>query len=602
MPVINVGRVRLLWKGAYNEEQSYDFFDAVSYNGGSYMVNVETGAPVGTLPTNTDYWVCLASRGNQGPQGEKGEDGDKGLFVGQLIFSLLPIVDQGVHLLDGSVLAVGGIYDAFIKKIAAVQAVSPQCFITEEQWQEQVTLHGSCGKFVYTPGVSLRLPKISDIISCTYDANACGELVVAGLPDATVPVVDPTSSVTNVGGNATGAGEARLARLSDTNPIFGSSDTVTPQQVRGLVYIAVASSEKEDIQVDIDKITVDLGKKVDRSEIEEILENKDKSSTRFVGEIFHSLIPLVDAGVHLLDGAVLPAGGVYDEFVQYMASVYGQYLSVFVSEAEWQQSVNTYGSCGKFVLTFDEDTNKAVSVRLPKVSSIVQGTTSTSACGDLIEAGLPNITAFFGTAYMKKKTTGTEYSPNDIDVSGAIKGVSGWGVNGSTATTSAWFMNGTVQIDASLASPVYGNSTTVQPQTIKGLLYIVVATTKKTDIEVDIDKYITDLNNKVDMEQAAHSAMPGDSFVTLSVSGLGIFDYVAPSDGYFHTTVYALTGQTLLCNMFIVNTTLGTMVSGVGTSKLHLPAKKGDVVTINYGAGIDTSKTILRFIPCVGAQ
>ena len=43
---------------------------------------------------------------------------------------------------------------------------------------------------------------------------------------------------------------------------------------------------------------------------------------RNVGEIVTSTIPLTDAGLHLLDGALLSGDGIYEEFVDYIANLY----------------------------------------------------------------------------------------------------------------------------------------------------------------------------------------------------------------------------------------------------------------------------------------
>ena len=45
-------------------------------------------------------------------------------------------------------------------------------------------------------------------------------------------------------------------------------------------------------------------------------------NTRNLGEIITSTIPLVDAGLHLLDGALLDGDGVYADFVSYMKDLY----------------------------------------------------------------------------------------------------------------------------------------------------------------------------------------------------------------------------------------------------------------------------------------
>jgi hypothetical protein len=53
----------LTWKGIYDNGTAYVKDDAVSYNGGSYIAK---GATTGNLPTDTEYWDVLASRGEDG--------------------------------------------------------------------------------------------------------------------------------------------------------------------------------------------------------------------------------------------------------------------------------------------------------------------------------------------------------------------------------------------------------------------------------------------------------------------------------------------------------------------------------------------------------
>ena len=206
-------------------------------------------------------------------------------------------------------------------------------------------------------------------------------------------------------------------------------------------------------------------------------------TSRNIGEIVQSSLPLIDAGLHLLDGALLSGDGIYGEFVDYIANNYTVPSTAFTSESAWQSSVTNYGSCGKFV--YDSTLN---TVRLPKVSDILQGTTDANALGDLVEAGLPNITGTVQTAPGRSSytMTGAMYqyaTSNATNVYG----------NGATSTNTQYGIG----FDASRSSSIYGNSSTVQPQTIKVLTYIVIATSAKTDIEVDIDNVVTDLNGKV---------------------------------------------------------------------------------------------------------
>lgn len=199
--------------------------------------------------------------------------------------------------------------------------------------------------------------------------------------------------------------------------------------------------------------------------------------TRNIGEIVQSAIPLTDAGLHLLDGSLLPSGGVYAQFVQHINGLQASYPDLFVTQADFDASVSAYGSCGKFVVS-------SSGVRLPKVSDILQGTTDVTAVGDLVEAGLPNITGKF----IGGNANGT--------ISGAFK-LDGNSVGSQEGSK---YHESQMSFDASSSSPVYGNSTTVQPQTIKALLYICVATSVKTQIQVDIDNIATDLNSKADKD------------------------------------------------------------------------------------------------------
>ena len=251
----------------------------------------------------------------------------------------------------------------------------------------------------------------------------------------------------------------------------------------------------------------------------------DAPLERDIGEIITSILPLSDAGLHLLDGSVLQGGGIYDDFVTYIAGLVSTYPDLFETEANWQSAVSTYGVCGKFV--YDSVNN---TVRLPKITGIVEGTTDLTALGDLVEAGLPDH---------------IHYLSRCADISNEHVGSE----TGSTDTISDY--NGTQQKTSSLASlsnSIYGNSTTVQPQTIKVLYYIVVATATKTEIQVDIDQITVDLANKANKDlsnitQATKSdvtswGMPSDSYIDITMPPAATnTTYTAPANGYISLRV-----------------------------------------------------------------
>lgn len=178
------------------------------------------------------------------------------------------------------------------------------------------------------------------------------------------------------------------------------------------------------------------------------------------------------------------------------------------SEAIWQSSVSTYGVCGKYV--YDSVNN---TIRLPKLEGFIEGTLDPTKLGDLTEAGLPNIT---GTLY-------TDVWPSTA-TSGAFKRSNYSGAYRGTQTAVA-NIAGEVDFDASSSNPIYGNSSTVQPQSIKIYYYIVIATSTKTDIQVDIDEIATDLNGKADIDASNFNATGKETIL-----GWGRPDYTAAVD------------------------------------------------------------------------
>ena len=211
--------------------------------------------------------------------------------------------------------------------------------------------------------------------------------------------------------------------------------------------------------------------------------------SRNIGEIIQSTIPLSDAGLHLLDGALINGTGSYSAFYEYIVSLYSSYPQLYTDEAGWQQSVANYGVCGKFVFN---TTNRTV--RLPKITGFTEGTIDPTVLGDLTEAGLPNITGRFGAWESNNSHKIADEGPFTTTSTGG----------GEQNGNGTW---NTTTMNLSRANPIYGNSSTVQPQSIKVLYYIVIATSTKTSIEVDIDEVMTDLNGKADVD-LSNSSVP----------------------------------------------------------------------------------------------
>ena len=60
MATINIGNIKLNWKGAYNSSTAYVVDDVVSHNGSSYVCIL---ASTGNAPTNATYWEQMSAKG-----------------------------------------------------------------------------------------------------------------------------------------------------------------------------------------------------------------------------------------------------------------------------------------------------------------------------------------------------------------------------------------------------------------------------------------------------------------------------------------------------------------------------------------------------------
>lgn len=303
----------------------------------------------------------------------------------------------------------------------------------------------------------------------------------------------------------------------------------------------------------------------------------NKAGNRNIGEIIPSTIPLTDAELHLLDGALIQGNGIYSAFVTYIAGLVSTYPNLFVSESDWQSAVTTYGVCGKFV--YDSTNN---TVRLPKITGILEGTTDLTALGDLVEAGLPNITGSL--------TSGGngEVIHSSVIASGAFKKER---TTASQVSYSGSGGNANLYFDASRSSSIYGNSSTVQPQTIKVLYYIVVATSTKTDIQVDIDKIATDLNGKADVDLT--NATPAISFAA-AMNNAGIRTVV---ETYSSGTSWYRVWSDKWCEQGGTNTNDGNIIitllkpyRDTNYSVIATPASKNNN-NPNFSAAIGTRTT-----------
>lgn len=332
-------------------------------------------------------------------------------------------------------------------------------------------------------------------------------------------------------------------------------------------------------------------------------------ATRNIGEIVASTIPLTNAGLHLLDGALIQYGS-YSAFVDYIAGLVTDYSDLFCTEADWQTSVTQYGACDKYV--YDSVNN---TVRIPKrnsehgdlIKSYKSGTNwyriySDGWCeqGGVVSADTTTfLKTYADTNYNLQLTIGNNdtgaYQHKNYPYS---KTTTGFTTSGATGfAVKDWRTCGYIVISDYQYSPIYE--------------YLVIATSTKTDIEVDIDEIATDLNGKADVDltnvnnsgtsRGAGWNMPSSTYTALTVGASGS-TYTAPANGWVivrsgsdRTNYYIyLQNDT---NGFEVNPTAGTPTP-FGVSA-YIPVNKGDVFRLSYQ---NVHFDFFRFYYAVGSE
>lgn len=258
----------------------------------------------------------------------------------------------------------------------------------------------------------------------------------------------------------------------------------------------------------------------DLSNLSDDGEAKLNRSLRNIGEVVISSIPLNDAGLHELDGALLQYGS-YKAFIDRMATIYSTTPSRFCTEAQWQASVNNYGVCDKFVYN---STNKTV--RLPKwgtqiytTKNIGDGTLPVKGNGRTM--GITDGTTVHSLCnYTSGSTTYLNYS-NSVD-----QPVSSGG--GSIASPFYTTMSKLGLSTDSSTSGVIADLSTFTNYSLDCYYYIVIANTTKTPTQVNIDEVMTDLNGKADIDL---SNVPSSKGILVDTYINGDSGYRIYSDG-----------------------------------------------------------------------
>ena len=501
--------------------------------------------------------------------GEKAAEGMR--KIGEIVTSALPLTDAGLHLIDGALISGSGSYSAFVDYIADL-------YSTSTKYSNVTTV----GALVDNNGV---LSGFSGSNYAILPSNvSLGSNFEIMLKVTTGSDVTSSNNLWTRTQNNQNTG-LNLAILNGVVRVWISSNGSSydiASDVRSTLTLNTNTTYY--IRVTYDGSTYLIDVSTDKATWTNYISVSSSSTPSTYTPLIGSFIGETNTywrGSYDLNECYINVNG-----SRWWS---GRMASGFTEESAWQSSVSTYGVCGKFV--YDSVNN---TVRLPKITGIVEGTTDLAALGDLVEAGLPSISH-----------THSVTLPN----------VAG---NNATWSSAAWggddasYRNSTATIGSmSSVNSIYGKSTTVQPQTIKALYYIVISAMTKTDIQVDIDEIATDLNGKADTDLAnlnnvgkskvAHNAAPSDTYIDLTL-GASNTTYEAPADGWFYLTSLA-SGSSGYFRACVEETGATEVHYGSTTRQMCaiIHVRKGQNLLLVYSA-FDTSTTTFRFIYAVGSE
>lgn len=204
-----------------------------------------------------------------------------------------------------------------------------------------------------------------------------------------------------------------------------------------------------------------------------------------IGFEYFSTNPNIQAGSIPLMGGLYSRATYADlwEWVQ-------QQKGYLLRESEWQSKAAANGGN----VSFYSDGDGTTTFRVPSLKCWVKGANGLAEVGSYLEAALPNITGVWDVNGL----TDDGYAKNDSFANGAFSIV-----ESRFSKNSDVFGEGksaSIDFDASRSNPIYGQSTTVQPQFIVGLWLVkafgTVSNIGNQDI-ADVAQGLTELETKV---------------------------------------------------------------------------------------------------------
>ena len=451
-------------------------------------------------------------------------------------------------------------YVQFTNKVKSAIALYPSLSCTESEWQTTATMTvgGQVGKFVVDDNAgTIRLPKIIMPIQGLTDLSKLAEIVEVGLPNITGSL---NSSNMNVQGyyreaqgafvtlntsrgtfNASENGSAFYNGLgfdaSNSNPIYGNSNTVQQEQIQYPYFIQVATG----------------------SETEDNIINEIELNNPF------SLLDYKYSEYELNNLSWLRSNGQYNSKAIYPA-VYELLLKIYNgTETKAGVSVKLHTEAYTdydFVLNTAEET-----FRLPIKVKLASGK---AVVGNGIALGITDGTTNYGLGNTDiSGSTAKALTPN-IKAYGNTVGVKDTGGGNTTESTLGITTDPTKSglelSDSDLYLYFYVGETVQNANLINA-----------GRIEEKVASLIPDNSSLI-----SGYGMPSNRIVQLT-TGASNAAYTAPANGYFRfSSLVSSSGQGWAYMSSSSGLTVQPSNSPYNGVNGFIPVKKGDVVTIEY--------------------
>lgn len=380
--------------------------------------------------------------------------------IGQIVQSTLPLNDAGLHLIDGALIYGSGIYADFVDKIAS-------------QYNEQIT--------------SFNQPILS-----SNGTLGAGNFAIEGRNYSSQYMYLAFDGNDSTYWETYNYAQTDTCYIYNENYLNVNSIVISSIDNKGWTSITISGSNDN----------------INYFEEQTITSTNTTNTDKFICNFrnYYKYYKIVYTNRYT------STGGYYAQITNF--AINGEQKTIskgFILEEEWQASVINYGVCGKFVYNATANT-----IRLPKrysaerylIKAYKQGNDWYRIYSDgwCEQGGFVNNTTAVKTIQLLKAYIDTNYSVlatsrysasdatlyqphveilNTTSFKCASYGERGGDINNNGAAV-FWEASGYIDISDYQISPLYE--------------YIVLATSAKTDIEVNIDNIATDLNGKADID------------------------------------------------------------------------------------------------------